>query len=134
MGRKSGLKILIDEELRRRGLSLRDLAEMANMSVSGLSSLLNDPKKEPRLSTLASLAIALKLELRDLVEASGYHVGDRESNTSVEETRIQALVRSVPDIAPFLEHLSELTPDDRAAVLAVAEVLASRRRSSPSSE
>lgn len=123
------LKIIIEQELARRGMSLRELAEQANMSASGLSSLLNETNKEPRLSTLAALALALNMPLRDLIEASGFPVV--EVTTSAEEARVAAVVRSVPDLAPFLEHLSVLTPDDRAAVFAVAEVLARRQTGPP---
>lgn len=127
----NALSLLVHSELERRGWGLRDLARATGISASSLSGLVNPPvdkpPKEPRLSTLALLSIALDIPMRRLVEACGYPV-EPIDGVSGSEARIAAVLRSVPALAPVLTQLSELPPDDQAAVLSMIESLQRRRR------
>lgn len=116
------LTLLLKEEMDKRGWSLRDLAAKAEIAPSAVSKLMTDKEREPRLSTLAALAAALEIPLRRVVEAAGFPV---EVGTA--DAQLTALAAAVPGLEPFLAHLGDLTPDDRAAVLAMAEALSRRQ-------
>lgn len=125
-GAMSGLAALLQTAMDQRGWSLRDLAAESGVPVSTLSNIMNSTK-EPRLGNLSSLSRALELPLRTLVEACGYPVEGLASNDEA-QARIQALVSAVPDLKLFLEGLSELSADDRAAALAMVQGLAQKSR------
>jgi transcriptional regulator with XRE-family HTH domain len=121
-----GLYHLLEAELTRRNWSLRDLAAEAGVSISTLSNIKNRDIT-PDLSTLASLSVALKVPLRQIIEACGYDI-EGAGSAADEDARITALLRAVPELHSFLEPLSSLNPDDRTAVLTYAEMLVQRRQ------
>ena len=59
----------LDELLAARGLLLKDLAEMAGVTVVNLSVLKNDRAKAIRFSTLTALCEALQCQPGDLFSA-----------------------------------------------------------------
>lgn len=124
----TALGALIDARLQTEGWSLRDLAAEAGVSHSTISRLMNDPAQEPNLSTLDALSRTLKIPMRTLVEACGYTV--EASTDTAAQVRIRALVGALPGLELFLEHLTELSVDDRDAILTMAEALVAKRRRS----
>lgn len=56
----------IEELRKRKGLSQKKLAEMANISAPYLSALEKGKKKNPTLQVLQNIAKALEVEIKDL--------------------------------------------------------------------
>lgn len=120
-----GLSSLLQSEIKKRGWTMKDLASRSGVSPAALSKLSNNPDQMPDLRTLSALSTALELPMRRLVEACGIPV---EGDPSDEEERTKALIVSVPELQDLLSMLRELTPDDRASVLAHTEFLVHRHR------
>lgn len=106
---------------------MRELASRAGFSHTALSKIVNNPAQIPELPTLAALALALGLPLRQLVEACGFPV-ERVGATAEQEARAAAIIAAVPEFRGWLEELAELTPDDRESVLVYVETLRRRQQ------
>ena len=125
----AGLATLLLSETQRRGWSMRDLATQSGVSNSALSKITNNPDQIPDLRTLASLSVALKIPLRQLVEACGFPV-ESPGAYADQEARARAIIASVPEFRGWLEELAALTPDDRESVLVYVETLRRRQQQS----
>lgn len=122
----SGLAQLIKERSADLALSQGQLAERMGVSQAAISKIVNNPTVEPGMSTLAGFAVALEVPLRRVLEACGYEL-DRVGPVDIDD-RILAITRAVPEMRDlFFQFATELTPDDREALLAHMESIQRRR-------
>lgn len=110
------LSSLIQTEIDRRGWTLRQLADAADLGLGTIGRIVNNQNPTPELPTLAALSKALDLPLRQLIEACGFPV--EMLSADEQQERIRALVSAVPEFRLIIEPLSEMGPEQRLAVLA----------------
>jgi transcriptional regulator with XRE-family HTH domain len=111
-------------QVEARGWTIQDLANRAGVSHSTASAAINKGIV-PDVGTLSRYATALRLPLRRVIEAAGYQVEDLAIADEVK--RIQDLLSSHPDAWEYIAQLVRLTPEDRAAALAVVTTLGDLR-------
>src|SRR5688572_23079549 len=91
---------------RRRGLSLTELAQKVGKQVSYLS-MIENSKREPRLSTVIDLASALEMPIAELLSEELPTTRDR-----LEVELLQSIERPMPGIAPLPPvHVSQIKDD-----------------------
>ncbi|GAA5531573.1 helix-turn-helix transcriptional regulator [Herpetosiphon gulosus] len=113
------LSTLLNEELQKRGWDDRRLAKATGRNESIISSIRNDPTALPSLTTINALSIVLGIPMRELVAACGI---DIDAAAQIDEAqRVQQMSTVIPEIQLFLPLLTQLTLDDRLAILAHSE-------------
>ena len=102
-----------------RGWDDRRLAEATGLAESIILTIRNDPTALPALTTINALSIVLDIPMRDLVTACGIDV---DAAAQLDDTeRVQQMSTVIPEIQWFLPLLTQLSLDDRLAILAHAE-------------
>lgn len=106
----------IKEEMLKKGFSQNKLAKAAQMSQSGLSSILSG-NVSPKENTLRAIADALNVPLSELLEETHVNttpLNPEEMNRAEQEDEtIQIMARG----------MKKISPDDRQMLLKVARTL-----------
>lgn len=105
---------------------LRPLERQTKVSKGSLENIIEN-EATPELRTLAKLSEAFGTPLWRLVEMSGYNLGI-PSTLSDRMRRLASLVEEMPDLAPIVDHLLIVDPEDLDGILAVLEGQQLRRR------
>ncbi len=121
----SGIVELLEKRRKVKGWSWDDLANESGVSRSSLAKIRHSTTAVPSLVTLEKLANALSMPLRELIEACGYVLDDA---VVTPQSKAAMLVQTVPSLAMIVDHLSELTADDREALRTMIEGFTLLRR------
>ena len=111
---------------------LRPLEKRTKVSKGSLENII-EHHATPKLSTLAKLSAAFGTPLWRLVEMSGFDLG-LPNTLSDRMRRLASLVEEMPDLAPIVDHLLAIHPEDLDGILAVLEAQQIRRQRSRSSQ
>lgn len=116
----------LQDELRRRGWSLTQLANKAGLPKQTVSNVINNPEANPELPTYVGLSEALGVSLAFLLERAGYAV-ERLDDPEESTRQIARQIEAFPWLQPILQWLLDLDPEDRAGVVAYFEALRRQR-------
>lgn len=72
----------VQQFMRERNLTLRDMAERASISKTSLHDILSNTEREPRISTLSGLSKAVGLPLWRIFEMAGVDLGLSDDSTT----------------------------------------------------
>src|SRR4051812_16893458 len=97
----SALAVFLRNEIQRRGWSDAQLATTANITPGALSKILQGKSRQPKLDTLAKLAVALKAPLARIILLAGYELGEDYATSRDEE--IKTLLLLVPEYREIVD-------------------------------
>ena len=117
----SGLAATVEEELNRKGKNWAWLAHETGLSPSTFTAWKNEPGIVPDLLKLASVAVALEISLRVLIEACGFPVDD-SAGYADRQAKARALVAAVPRLTEVAEDLAKLKPDDQDSLFSFIQI------------
>lgn len=120
-GRFMDLAIFLDKSLKEHNWSYRDFEELANISRSTISAIINGKKAD--LDILVKISKALNVPLWRIMELAGYDLGVGQTADIINQ-RIVSLIAAVPELGPLLD---ELAAGDRGDIVAVLAYLESQR-------
>jgi transcriptional regulator with XRE-family HTH domain len=107
-------------------LTLREVEELAGISRSSVSDILNNPNRVPKLDTFMRVADLLGLPLYRVIEMAGFNLGLSETPADVAR-RLAVLMERSPEYRPLAVMLTQLQSDDLEGVLAYLEMVLLRR-------
>jgi transcriptional regulator with XRE-family HTH domain len=131
--RTSALGTYLLGVLRQRNLSQEDLAERSGVGSARISAIVNDATYEPRLGTYVKIAEALNVPLRSLLEAAGYPI-ENATTEAARERRLLTVLEAAPWLAPVLDDLAQLPPEDQNSVVSFLHWHLDRRRQTNGSQ
>lgn len=118
----------LEEEMRRQGLTLKDLEERTGVPDSTISRIVRNTVEEPRASQVMLVAAALGLDFSTVMRRAGLAIPDSSAPNA--ETLRQAIALDAdPDLADLLREVEQLPPEDRDAVRAYMALLGQKRAS-----
>lgn len=122
----------LEQEMRQRGLSLREFAKHTGVSFAQLQKLISGAHKMPHIATLDHLSEALKIPFPRLLEMLGYELRLTPEGQVAE--RIAGLVQQMPQLESVAHRLAQLPAAERDALLSKLEQdIAGRSGQSPAS-
>lgn len=125
---QSKLGRYLQTEFKRRGWSQRQAELKTGMSRTALNNLINDPDAMPQLETIGKIAAALEVPPWFIAEKAGLDL--KISDTPEQRAqRLIDLVKIRPALAPLVDQLVGLDPEDLEMAVAYIEFLSRRRGS-----
>jgi|SRR5579859_1893051 len=124
MEQRWALANFIRDQLRARGWSQRDLAAHAGIAQATISRLLNRTDIDFELTTLVQLSIVFEIPLWRLIALAGFPISVPDmTGLEDQQLRLAVLAATFPWVLPLVEEIANLTPDDRAGVMAYLDVI-----------
>jgi transcriptional regulator with XRE-family HTH domain len=121
----SALGSFIQEELEKRGWTQRDLEIHSGVSDSTIHRIMNG--RSPKMEPLYDIAKALGVSFGRLLTLAGYPVEPMTDDAATLQ-RLQVLFQTFPWLQGEVENLTKLTPDQRAQLRAIMEVMVRQRK------
>ena len=117
----------LKHQMEQREWSLRDAEREIGVSRSALDNILKNEEVIPGLDTLTKIGIVFKVPLWRMVEMCGFDLGIPRK-ASDQSARLTALMESMPQLKPVVDHLLELHPNDIDGILDYLEAVELRRQ------
>lgn len=121
----SALGSFIQEEMEKRGWTQRDLEIHSGVSDSTIHRIMNG--RSPKMEPLYHIAKALGVSFGRLLTLAGYPV-DPAPDDAATLQRLHVLLQTFPWLPMEVETLTKLTPEQRAQLRAIMEVMVKQRK------